>query len=306
MDVKKILVTGATGKQGGAAIDALLSRGDRFEVFALTRNTDSSKARDLKARGVKLVKGDLQHKDSLVTAFSAVDAVFLVSVPEPFNEEGCETEKRQGLVAVEAAKEAKLKFMIYTSCASCQKKTGIPHFESKAIIENALVASGVPNFILRPVCFFDNIGGEGAELKQGTLTFLTIPTCSLQWIAASDIGEFAAIGFSDPSKFVGTALDIAGDTATGPQMAQAMSAVRGNEPWAYSNPPLWILMCFAKELGIMTAFFNTNEHGVGKAGFDVDIEKCRSIHPGLLDRDAYFRKAGYEKATFAGGSCALM
>ena len=63
---KFVLVTGATGKQGGAVVEALLTRG--HQVRALTRNSASSAANRLRQQGVEIAVGDFTDHDSLVRA----------------------------------------------------------------------------------------------------------------------------------------------------------------------------------------------------------------------------------------------
>lgn len=70
---RAILLTGATGKQGGATIDALLDAGalDHYELLAVTRNPESKSAKELEARGVKVIKGDLNNIPAIFTSAKA-------------------------------------------------------------------------------------------------------------------------------------------------------------------------------------------------------------------------------------------
>src|SRR6266436_2221828 len=63
---KLVLVTGATGKQGGAVVEALLTRG--HQVRALTRNAASPAANRLREQGVEIAVGDFTDPDALVRA----------------------------------------------------------------------------------------------------------------------------------------------------------------------------------------------------------------------------------------------
>src|SRR5919205_363947 len=73
---RKILVTGATGQQGGSLARLLLQK--KHKVYALTRNTQSSAAQDLRNKGADIVKGDLDDSDSLERAVKDVESVFLM------------------------------------------------------------------------------------------------------------------------------------------------------------------------------------------------------------------------------------
>ena len=65
-DKKIIAVIGATGAQGGGLVRAILADPDRrFDVRAITRKTDSDKARSLAAAGAEVVAGDLSHPTRL-------------------------------------------------------------------------------------------------------------------------------------------------------------------------------------------------------------------------------------------------
>src|SRR6201982_2546082 len=94
---KLVLVTGATGNQGGACVEALLTRGHR--VRALTRNSASPAAKRLRERGVEIAVGDFTDHDSLVRAVRGVDVVYAMSTPY---EQGAEKEIAQGITIPDA------------------------------------------------------------------------------------------------------------------------------------------------------------------------------------------------------------
>ncbi|HEY3447585.1 MAG TPA: NmrA family NAD(P)-binding protein, partial [Myxococcales bacterium] len=146
----EVLVTGATGKQGGAVAHRLLERGHR--VRALTRRLDSPAARALAEEGATLVQGTLDDRASLDRAIGGVDAVF--SMTTPF-EAGIEAEICQGKTTADAAKAAGA-FLVFTSVGSADKKTGIPHVESKRAVEEHIARIGARAAILRPVYFMEN------------------------------------------------------------------------------------------------------------------------------------------------------
>ena len=76
IDQTKILVTGATGQQGGTLARLLLQK--KHKVYALTRNTQSPAAQDLRNKGAKIVKGDLDDSDSLKQVVNGIDSIFLM------------------------------------------------------------------------------------------------------------------------------------------------------------------------------------------------------------------------------------
>ena len=143
---KHVLVTGATGQQGGAVVQALLARGHR--VRGLTRKAHSPSAKALEAQGVEIAVGDFTDSDSLVRAATGVDTIFAMTTPF---EQGVEAETAQGLVITDAAKRAGVGHLVYSSVASADRETGIPHFDSKYAVEKAIRSSGVPHSIIAPV-----------------------------------------------------------------------------------------------------------------------------------------------------------
>ena len=74
---KVIAVMGATGLQGGAVVDALLTASEEFAIRAITRNPESDKAKALVAKGCEVVKGDADDVASMVTAFTGAYGAFL-------------------------------------------------------------------------------------------------------------------------------------------------------------------------------------------------------------------------------------
>jgi uncharacterized protein YbjT (DUF2867 family) len=115
-----VLVTGATGKQGGAVVNALLARG--HQVRALTRNSASPAANRLRQQGVEIAVGDFTNRDSLLRAARGADAVYAMSTPY---EQGAEKEIAQGMTITDAAKAAGVAHFIYSSVASANRATGI-------------------------------------------------------------------------------------------------------------------------------------------------------------------------------------
>jgi uncharacterized protein YbjT (DUF2867 family) len=142
---RKILVTGATGQQGGSLARLLLQK--KHKVYALTRNAQSSAAQDLRNRGANIVKGHLDDSDSLEHAVEDVESIFLMGTPF---EDGIEGEIRRGKLMADIAKENNIEHLVYSSVANADKKTGIPHFESKYKVEQHIKNLGIPHTIIGP------------------------------------------------------------------------------------------------------------------------------------------------------------
>lgn len=213
---RKILVTGATGQQGGSLARLLLQK--KHKVYALTRNTQSSAAQDLRNKGANVVKGDLDDSDSLERAAKDVESIFLMGTPF---EDGTEGETRRGKLMADIAKENKVEHLVYSSVANADKNTGIPHFESKYKVEQHIKNLGIPYTIIGPTFFMENLLGPG--LEQGQLALPLSPSSILQQSALENIAEFSALVLERGKRFLGKRIDIASDEVTGEQAAKILS-----------------------------------------------------------------------------------
>ena len=260
------LVTGATGQQGGAVAMALLDRGHRVRAF--TRKPEA--ARTLAARGAEVVVGDFTDPATLVEAARAVDIVFLMGNSW---EAGPAVEAAQGVAAVDALAQAGLGHLIYSSVASADRETGIPHFDSKYAVEKRLAASGLRSTVVAPAAFMDNQIGPWSigPLLAGTLAMALPPDRLLQQVAVADIGRFVALVAERRDEFVGRRIDIAGDAPTGAEMAAALSRAMGR-PVTYAEVPLEALRQQNPEAAIMFEWFD-------RVGYSADIAGLQREFP---------------------------
>ncbi|HYY30305.1 MAG TPA: NmrA/HSCARG family protein [Chthoniobacterales bacterium] len=173
-----ILVTGATGQQGGAVYQHLQKKG--YKLRALVRDPNSNKARRLMGRGGEVFQASLDDPDSLMRAMDGVYGVFSV---QPY----MANEIQQGVAVIESAKRQGASHFVYTSVGWANEETGIPHFESKAKVEEHLRSSGLRYTILRPVFFMENwlrmFGYWGEPIRNGQLRQPLSPTKNLQMVA---------------------------------------------------------------------------------------------------------------------------
>ena len=249
---RSILVTGATGQQGGAVARALLSRGHR--VKALTRKPDSDAARQLMSAGADLVTGDLGNAASVLKSASDVGTMFLMGNSY---EAGAEEETRQGFIAAEAAKAAGVGHLIYSSVADANKKTGVPHFESKYLVEKHVASLGIPYTISAPVAFMENIVAPWSidALRQGTHAFAMPPKRALQLVALADIGSFVAALVKHREQVVGKRFDFAGDELSGEERAKILSHAIGR-PINYQEIPIAAARQQSEDAALMFEWFD--------------------------------------------------
>ncbi|WEX86561.1 NmrA/HSCARG family protein [Sinorhizobium garamanticum] len=265
---RNVLVTGATGQQGGAVARALLARG--HGVKALTRKPDSDAARQLASAGADVVAGDLGDAASIVKAAGGVDTMFLMGNSY---ETGTEEETRQGIIAADAAKAAGVGHLIYSSVADADKKTGIPHFESKYLVEKHVAGLGIPYTISAPVAFMENIVAPWSvgALRQGTHAFAMPAGRVLQLIALADIGAFVAALAERREKVFGRRFDIAGDELSGEEQAKILSQAIGR-PITYQEIPIAAARQQSEDVALMFEWFD-------RVGYDADIAALRRDFP---------------------------
>jgi uncharacterized protein YbjT (DUF2867 family) len=263
-----IAVTGATGAQGGATARALLAAGHR--VRALTRRLDSPAARTLRALGAELRPADFDDRASLDSAFAGADALFAVTTP--FGTD-LPTETRQGATLVDAAVAARLGHIVLTTAAHADRGTGVPHYESKYLVERRLPGRGVPWTVIGPAAFMDNYAGGWTldGLREGIFAWPMPADRPLALITAGDIGAFAALVLQRRDEFAGRRIDIASDVRTPAQLTEILAAAMGR-PVAYRQVPLAHVRTRSEDLASMFGYFTTT-------GLDVDAEALRREYP---------------------------
>jgi uncharacterized protein YbjT (DUF2867 family) len=175
-----VLVTGATGQQGGAVARELLKGG--HPVRAVTRKSDGEKARALAKAGAEIIYGDLDDAGSLERALKGMWGVF--SVQNTW-EAGIEKEEIQGKRFAEIARRAGVKHFVYSSVGSAHRGTGIPHFDNKWKIKETVRKLGFPSFtVLRAAFFMENFASPWFKpgIDAGKLMVGLKPETVLQMI----------------------------------------------------------------------------------------------------------------------------
>lgn len=246
---KLILVTGATGQQGGAVATALLTKGQKIRVMSRT----PEKASALAKAGAEVVKGNLTNASDLQAALRGVHGVFAMSTPF---EAGMDQEVRQGIMMADAAKQAGIAHYVYTSVGSAHRNTGIPHFETKWKVEQHIRQIGLPATVLRPVWFMENFTTFSKPSAEGILMMPMGADKKLAMVALRDIGEFGAAAFMRPNDFLGQAIDLAGDELTMPDVAAHLSKVTGRSIQFQGLPLEQAEAAMGHDLATMFRWFN--------------------------------------------------
>jgi uncharacterized protein YbjT (DUF2867 family) len=256
---RTILITGATGKQGGAVIRALSGKG--FRLRAMTRKTDSAAALALAAAGVELVRGDLDDAASLKAALAGAWGTLAV---QNTWEAGVEKEEEQGKRFATIAREVGVQHFVYQSVGSAHRKTGIPHFDNKSRVEDTVRSLRFPSHVIvRPVFFMENLLSPWF-LNGDTLYAAMKPTTVLQMIAVSDIGQYGARAFTDAATLNRREIDIAGDALTIPQAAAIFTKTLGR-PIGFVQVPIEDVRKNSVDFALMLEWFD-------RVGYEADIQ----------------------------------
>jgi uncharacterized protein YbjT (DUF2867 family) len=260
-----VVVAGATGKQGGAVAGGLLKQG--HNVRAVTRDPNSSQAKSLADAGATLVAASLEDTAGITKALEGATSLFAMTTP--FG--GTVSEIRQGVAAADAAKAAGV-HLVFTSVASANRQTGVPHFDSKYEVEKYIAKVGVRATILAPVAFMENLNFTKEQLATGVYASALAPTKALAQVAVPDIGAVATRVLEDPARFTGKRFDLAGDELTGTEAMAILSRVTGRS-FSYFQVPLDVVRQRMGEDAVkMYEWFD-------RVGFTVDLAALRREFP---------------------------
>jgi len=256
----RALVIGGTGMVGREVVSRLVARGN--EVVVMSHSGDARAP-----AGVQVVRGDLDDAASVWRAMRGVDRVFLLVAQSP-------NETEQGLTAVAAARDAGVARIVYASVRLPSFAANVPHFASKAVIEQAVRDSGIPFTILRPNNFFQNdVALTDVILRYG-LYPQPIGSRGIARVDVRDIADAAGIALTE-SGHEGEIYELNGpESLTGDDVAAAYGRALGQtvqygdddlEAWSAAVSqalPPWLV----HDLRLM--FENFQRHGMPSTRHD--------------------------------------
>jgi uncharacterized protein YbjT (DUF2867 family) len=276
--VGKVLLIGVTGGTGGNVVKGFLEQGIT-DLRALTRKVDPDRptlAR-LQNSGVELFAANLDDEASLAVAFAGVSTVYChatagdTSKPEP---QEIERAKR----VAQAAKQANITHLVYNSAGGADRHSGIGHIEQKYQVEQIWQQAGLPTTMLRACLFMEEFWKKYTRpsILKGSFPFSVQPNKPLHLITTKDMGRVAAYVMQHPSKYIGRAIELAGDVLTPQQIAAAFAKAQGR-PVIHKEVPAWIFLLFLRlELFKLIQWYR-------QRGYQADVEFLRSQEfPGLL------------------------
>ncbi|MGH3359807.1 MAG: NmrA/HSCARG family protein [Nocardioidaceae bacterium] len=278
----QVLVSGATGTQGGAVARELLARGHR--VRALTRNPQADTAVALAGLGADVAAGDFDDVESLSRAAAGVDAVFVMGTPFGTDPE---TETRQSIALIDAAAKRQVPHIVYSSVASALDATGIPHFESKALVEQHLSGLDGDHTVVAPSAFLVDLVSPWMlpSLLDGRYTFALPGDLPLQQVAVADIAAFVGLVVEDRNGFAGQRIELASVETTGDGVAARLSAWL-ERTVTYNELPLEVVRQQMGDDGVrMIEFFR-------RGGYTIDIPALHRAYPQVKwhDVDSWIRE----------------
>jgi len=280
----RILLTGGTGLVGMATVKTLFRHG--WQVRFLTRNPSSERAQAVAALGASVVGGNLNDRDTLDAAMTAVDGVFsvvpLVTSYDP--QEAFDTQLLGTKNVIDAAVEAGVEHLVLLS-ANSDNRAANQNLANKFLMEQYARDKGLRSTFLRPVAFMENFALPQWGLHQQVFTTALLPSTRQPLIAVDDIAEFAAIAFDHPPRAGSTILELAGDELTPGEMAAALSQALGRPiPCLYISSETLLRLNENSAQGY--AHINAG------AMNPVDLTALRKIHPGLMDFRTWLATTG--------------
>ncbi len=287
---KTILVTGATGAQGGSVARHLLSRGT-FAVRGLTRNANSEKAAALKDAGAGIVQGDLEDPASLHTALKGCYGVFgVTNFWEHFD-----GEYQQGINLADAVAASDVEHFVFSTLPHVKKLTDgeldVPHFDIKGRLEAYARNLNLPATFVHVAFFYDNFLTFFPPQKgdDGTFGFgFPQGDTPLAGVAAEDIGGVVASVFEQPDVFMGETVGIVGDDLPGATYADTMTHVLGKQV-VYTHVPREVFASFgfpgADDLADM---FDYNRRFISSR--EKDLKESRTLYPNMQRFDSWLER----------------
>ena len=279
-DGKRIVVVGATGRQGGQVARHLVR--DGWTVSAMTRTPESKKAAALKSLGMEVVRADLNDRTSLETAFQDAYGVYNMQAPVPGR---IEVEIGQGRNVAEAAYKAGLRHIVYGSAGLGNVKTGIEQWDAKIEVTQAMKDLGLPLTVLRPVAFMELMTDPGYFPNASTWYIwprLTGADYKIAWISVQDVGAIAARVFADLDRYIGKELALVADIKSLAECREIYREVTGKYPSRFPMPMFLFEKFVGKDIPNMWRWLR--EHPL-----TFDASQTEEIHPGAMTVQAWLR-----------------
>ncbi|KAI8578280.1 hypothetical protein K450DRAFT_190161 [Umbelopsis ramanniana AG] len=276
---KIIVVFGITGKQGGAAAQALLDKG--FKVRGVTRDVNSSKSKAWAGKGAELITANLNDTKSLEKAFDGAYGVFLIT---DHSESGAvEKEIQKGRNTADVAVAKNVKHLVFTSVGNAGAAK-FPEFYNKYEIEQYIAKkSELTNTVIRPANFFENYAKDSSFApKDGVFPSANAPEKRIQAVGCRDIGLIAAEAFQHPEEYSGQVIELSAEELDHYEIAEIFTKVTGTK---WQAKQMWvfkygIVTLIGSKYGKMAKFWEN-------PGYCGDVKALRAKYPWLQTWEEY-------------------
>jgi len=275
---RPVLVLGATGNQGGAVARRLTDDGIAVRAFA--RDAASSGAAALQRLGAEIIEGDLQDTDALERAAKGAYGVFCVL---PFFTSHQQQETRIGMAVADAAKAAGVEHFVYSSAAGAHRSTGVPHLDSKWLVEQHIRYIDLPATVLRPVAFNNSLlPYRDPALRDGVLSDSRPGHSRVAQIAEEDFAAFVSLALREPDEWLDVNTDVASDIVSVAELAAVIGRVLDRPVrheqigWTYTRA------AYGGEIARLMRW-------VDAVGTDLDIIAFRARFPWLTPLETWMR-----------------
>ena len=251
---KNIFITGITGNQGSAVAKHQLEQNNT--IFGLTRNANSEKAKQWKAKGITVIEGNINNPDSFQSYLDQADAVYLVQALQPKDKEIL-----QGKQFIDSIKPESDTHLVYASVLGADLNTAVPHFESKFELENYIKSKNLNYTILRPASFYENhlFPRVASDIIKGKYISPLNNLCKQQMIGVDDIGKIASTVISNKEKYNNKTISIATDEWQIGEIPKVFSEAI-NKPVNYKKLLGFITrLAMGKDLSKMFKYMNQND-----------------------------------------------
>ncbi|KAL6885722.1 putative hscarg dehydrogenase [Trichoderma evansii] len=236
-----LTVFGATGQQGSAVIDYVLNDPELSRIFklrAVTRDPNSERSQQLKAKDIQVVRGDISDRGSLDEALRDAHTVFLVTVPD-FGADALKVEFESAKNVADVSLEKGVQYIIFSTLPSVSnisggKYTSVTMFDAKAQAERYIRNLPIKSAFYSPGSFMENYITIAKRTSDGTNAYVMAlhisPKTKIPLIdAGADTGKFIGSILAKPDAYNGRVIYGAERLYSLEEIAMAMSKATGEE-----------------------------------------------------------------------------
>lgn len=238
-----LIVFGATGVQGGSVIDHVLADPElsrQYVIRAVTRDPDSEKAKQLKAKNIDVLRADVSNRSSLEKVLTGAHTVFLMTNPA-FSPDARKVEFQTAKDVADVSMEKGVQYIIFSTLPSVSqisggKYTKVTMFDAKAEAEDYIRSLPIKSAFCSMASFMQNYitFAVPRRVSEESSTFAIVqhvsPKTRVPLVdAAGDTGKFVGAILADPEKYNGKTVCGAVRLYSMEEMAATFSKVTGQD-----------------------------------------------------------------------------